>query len=406
MVVSAVAVAGAMRPGTAGASGSTIAGAARMAESSSAGAGRVGTVVPAPRFAASATAGTGRIIIDWPAAGPPPLVAGATVAATLSHLGMAVLDVPDVAAALTAYRHLPGVAWAEADRPFSAAGTPDVAPVAAGTPDDPLFPEQWNLQSGPDAARQSIDWAAAYPQAQGSGALVAVLDTGFETGGSDQPANIRTDLARSFVPGTTTAADDNGHGTFVTDIIAEATDNAAGTAGIAPGAGIVPVKVLGADGTGDLSIVAEGIDYATSIGATVINLSLAGEPERGDLCRRRPRRHLRDRRRRDRQRRHRRRPPTASTTPPRARGCSPSAASPTTGRDRRTPTPGAASRSSRPVATTSTSPSPACRDPTGSSSRASTRRRGRSPTTRRRARRCRRPRWRAKRPCSSASAPT
>jgi len=278
VVVSAVAVAGAMCPGTAGAAGSTIAGAARMAESSSAGAGRVGAVVPAPRFVASATAGTGRIIIDWPAAGPPPLVAGATVAATLSHLGMAVLDVPDVAAALTAYRDVPGVAWAEADRPFAAAGTPDVAPVAAGTPDDPLFPEQWNLQSGPDAARQSIDWAAAYPQAQGSGALVAVLDTGFETGGSDQPANIRTDLARSFVPGTTTAADDNGHGTFVTDIIAEATDNAAGTAGIAPGAGIVPVKVLGADGTGDLSIVAEGIDYATSIGATVINLSLAGEP--------------------------------------------------------------------------------------------------------------------------------
>ena len=85
-----------------------------------------------------------------------------------------------------------------------------------------------------------------------------MLDTGFEAGGADQPVNLRLDLARNFVEGGTDVSDDNGHGTFVTNIIAEDTGNAIGAAGIASGASIVPVKVLGADGTGDLSVVAAG----------------------------------------------------------------------------------------------------------------------------------------------------
>jgi len=220
------------------------------------------------RAVAEANAGPGRILIDWPGAGAPPLVSGARLATNLPRLGMAVLSVPDVAAALVTYRRVPGVGWAEADRPV----------VAADAPNDPSFPSQWALQSGPGAPPQSLDWASAYPGAQGGGALVAVIDTGFESGGSDQPANVRTDLAKTFVPNTTTASDDNGHGTFVTDIIAEATNNGIGAAGIAPQASVVPIKVLGADGTGDLSLVAQGVDYATSIGARVINLSLAGDP--------------------------------------------------------------------------------------------------------------------------------
>ncbi|HZQ58817.1 MAG TPA: S8 family serine peptidase [Acidimicrobiales bacterium] len=204
-----------------------------------------------------------RLLIGWSAATPPPLVAGARLVAVLPHIGIAVLAATDVAAAVAAYRDVPGVAWAERDATVT----------AAAAPDDPLFADQWALQTGPN----SIDWEPAFPSQQGAGALVAVLDTGFQPGGPDAPADLRLDLAKSFVPGTSSSTDDNGHGTFVTDIIGEATDNAIGAAGIAPAAAIVPVKVLGANGTGDLSVVAQGVDYAVSIGAKVINLSLAGD---------------------------------------------------------------------------------------------------------------------------------
>jgi subtilisin family serine protease len=219
------------------------------------------------RAVADANTGPGRILIGWAGPAPPPVTGGAGLTSWLPRLRIAVLAVPDVASALASYRADPRVAWAEADRRV----------VAAGTPDDPLFGQQWTLSSGPGAPAESIDWSGVYPATQGAGALVAVLDTGFTPGGSDQPVDLRSDLAKTFVPGTAGASDDNGHGTFVTDMIAAATNNGAGAAGIAPAAAIVPVKVLGADGTGDLSGVAQGIDYAVSIGAKVINLSLAGD---------------------------------------------------------------------------------------------------------------------------------
>jgi hypothetical protein len=186
----------------------------------------------------------------------------------LPRLHIAVVDVPDVTAALASYRRLPGVRWVEADERVA----------AAAAPDDPYYPLQWYLEpSGRDARPPTLDWEPVNPAVQGSGALVAVLDTGFEAGGDDQPVDIRTDLERNFVSGGTDVSDDNGHGTFVTNIIGEATGNKIGAAGVAPLAGIVPIKVLGADGTGDLADVAAGINYAASIGATVINLSLAGD---------------------------------------------------------------------------------------------------------------------------------
>jgi len=203
-----------------------------------------------------------RLLIGWNSTGPPPLLAGSHVVRLLTHLGIAILAAPDVPSAAAAYRRAPGVAWAEADSQVT----------ATGAPDNPLYAQQWTLQDGPE----TLDWPPVFPAQQGQGALVAVLDTGFEPGGPGAPVNLRAGLAKSFVPGSANAMDDNGHGTFVTELIAAATDSGTGAAGIAPQAGIVPVKVLGADGTGDLSVVAEGIDYAVSIGANVINLSLAG----------------------------------------------------------------------------------------------------------------------------------
>ena len=72
-------------------------------------------------------------------------------------------------------------------------------------------------------------------------------------------------------------SDNDGHGTFVAGTIAQSTNNGRGVAGMAPGASILPVKVLSDQGFGDVRALANGIVYATDQGADVINMSL-GSP--------------------------------------------------------------------------------------------------------------------------------
>src|SRR5262249_19000614 len=54
------------------------------------------------------------------------------------------------------------------------------------------------------------------------------------------------------------------------------TNNRAGVAGMCWTCSILPIKVLGDDGTGSMDDVAAGIVKATDAGARVINLSLGG----------------------------------------------------------------------------------------------------------------------------------
>jgi hypothetical protein len=111
----------------------------------------------------------------------------------------------------------------------------------------------------------------------GNGVVVAVIDTGVDA--------THPDLAGKVLAGWSTvkkaplavggANDGAGHGTHVAGIIAGAVDDA-GIAGVAPGARILPVQVLGTDGSGTDRTVADGIDWAVAQGAKVINLSLGG----------------------------------------------------------------------------------------------------------------------------------
>jgi subtilisin family serine protease len=68
-----------------------------------------------------------------------------------------------------------------------------------------------------------------------------------------------------------------GHGTFIAGIIAAASDNQVGIAGLNPHARIMPLAVLNAAGHGRSSQVAAAIHYAIANGAQVINLSLGSE---------------------------------------------------------------------------------------------------------------------------------
>lgn len=72
--------------------------------------------------------------------------------------------------------------------------------------------------------------------------------------------------------------DDNGHGTMTATIAAGQANNIAGSAGIAFGVTILPIKVLDSLSRGTLSTIVSGIRYATDHGANIENLSLGFFP--------------------------------------------------------------------------------------------------------------------------------
>jgi subtilisin family serine protease len=137
----------------------------------------------------------------------------------------------------------------------------------AEIPNDPNFGAQWGVSK--------IGAPAAWNATRGGSALpVAVLDTGVD--------NRHPDLSGQLLPGydlvngDADPADDHGHGTRMSGIIAARWKNATGIAGVAPETAILPVKVMDANGSGSYSRIAEGIVYAVDHGARVVNLSLAG----------------------------------------------------------------------------------------------------------------------------------
>jgi subtilisin family serine protease len=87
---------------------------------------------------------------------------------------------------------------------------------------------------------------------------IAILDTGISLSHPD----LNLYRQQTFVTGTTSADDDNGHGTHVAGIAA-AKDNSVGIVGVAPGARLWAVKVLDKDGAGAISTIIKGIDYIT-----------------------------------------------------------------------------------------------------------------------------------------------
>lgn len=107
----------------------------------------------------------------------------------------------------------------------------------------------------------------------GEGVVVAVIDTGVDLDHPDLLANLVP--GATFISGTSTPDDDEGHGTHVAGSVAAAM-NDVGMIGVAPFAKIMPVKVLSASGSGTVSGVAAGIRWAADNGAKVINLSLGG----------------------------------------------------------------------------------------------------------------------------------
>ena len=178
----------------------------------------------------------------------------------------------------------------------------------AFVPNDPLYSHQWNYPA--------IDMERAWDINPGatSSITVAVLDSGvayrsgvfgFNSRAFRLTANgpifpalgfvsvpfaaapelgdvDRFVAPRDFIWDNTTPLDLDGHGTHVSGIIGQLTNNGVGVAGMAFNVRLMPVKVVSGDwdfifnspfeGTDD--VVARGIRYAVDNGARVLNLSI------------------------------------------------------------------------------------------------------------------------------------
>ena len=183
---------------------------------------------------------------------------------------------------VAALRKEPAVAYAE----------PNSMCHAHVTPNDELYSYQWHLDDSSEpnphggANGGGINVEPAWDGSQGEGVVVAVLDTGvaYEDYGRNprKPTYTKApDLAETvFVPGydfvndDAHPNDDHSHGTHVTGTIAQSTNNGTGVAGVAFKCSIMPVKVLDRNGLGTAQTVADGIYFAASEGAKVINMSL------------------------------------------------------------------------------------------------------------------------------------
>lgn len=159
---------------------------------------------------------------------------------------------------------------------------------------EPLYSEQW----APAAINLPALWDM--PLADAKRPVIAILDTGVDINHPDLKDNIWTNEKEAngsdfedddnngycddvhgwdFIHNTAIISDGmdgNGHGTHCAGIAAAVGNNGIGITGANPNAMILPIKVMGDDGTGDVATIVRGIDYAVASGANILSMSLGG----------------------------------------------------------------------------------------------------------------------------------
>jgi hypothetical protein len=223
-------------------------------------------------------------VVEGPGRAPHPAVAGRALlrlrpGAAIEDVAAALgAEVARAVPALSIYALArpgadPAALAAEAARdPRVAGASPDwIARCAATFPNDELYP----LQRGARAIGIEQAWSVS----RGRGVTVAVLDTGFDGSHRDLQGALAdfVDIvnAGSGGPGVRPGPyDDNGHGTAIAGIIAARFQNGLGTAGIAPEASVLAIKVADRNGNAAFSDLIAGIDEAVRRGARIVNISL------------------------------------------------------------------------------------------------------------------------------------
>jgi subtilisin family serine protease len=190
--------------------------------------------------------------------------------------GMQLLELPagtPPGVAAGRLKNQPGVLYAE----------PNWSRHALGSVDDPYFPYEWGLhntgqpingQAGTSDA--DIDAPEAWDVTTGDASVtVAVVDTGVDTTHPD----LRSQVVQGydFVDGDSDPSDLNGHGTHVSGTIAASGNDGTGVAGVAYRSKVMPLRVLGADGSGSVADVVSAYGYAADHGIRIVNASLGSD---------------------------------------------------------------------------------------------------------------------------------
>ena len=170
--------------------------------------------------------------------------------------------------------------------------------LGLATPDDPLYSTQSNIVS------TNIDdvWTD-YNTGDGT-QVIAIIDTGVDYTHPDLEANIWINTAEQngvegfdddgngyiddirgwdFINNDNAPLDDNMHGTHVAGIAGAVGNNGLGISGAAWNVKLMPIKVFQSSGRGNATDIAKAVEYATSNGATIQNMSFGSYAESSTL---------------------------------------------------------------------------------------------------------------------------
>ncbi|WP_432903241.1 type VII secretion-associated serine protease mycosin [Micromonospora matsumotoense] len=130
--------------------------------------------------------------------------------------------------------------------------------------------DQWHLRY--------LKVEKAHQISRGAGVVVAVPDTGVEKH-PDLRRNLLEGIDLTPERGGDGLQDQDSHGTGMAGLIAAHGEAQGGALGIAPMAKILPVRIKIANEQGGSDNLAAGIEYAVSRRASVISISMTGEPD-------------------------------------------------------------------------------------------------------------------------------
>ena len=144
--------------------------------------------------------------------------------------------------------------------------------IAYIEPDGKVQKTQETLPWGVDR----IDAEAVHQYNKGTGVKVAIIDTGIDYNHPDLDDNYKGGI--DFVNVDDDPMDDEGHGTHCAGIVA-AEDNEIGVIGVAPEVSLYAVKVLDNTGSGWVSDVIAGIEWAITNEMQIISMSLGSDSD-------------------------------------------------------------------------------------------------------------------------------
>lgn len=145
-------------------------------------------------------------------------------------------------------------------------GTPNGQKVTLDPNANSYWDKQWDMQ------RLTKNGESYNINKGNADTVVAVIDTGIDFSHPDLKDNVDLKGSKTFVPGTTDAWDQNGHGTHVAGSIA-----ANGKVkGVGPELTVRAYRVFGATGGAQQSWITDAIVSAANDGVEVINMSIGG----------------------------------------------------------------------------------------------------------------------------------